>query len=122
MIRRPPRSTLFPYTTLFRSRTQANHTDTLTRCDQIENIIGGDHSLTQSAPRRGQNRPCAGGDNHRLRCNTLTIYFQRIDINETCTALDAALAKLFSGSDWAGDKAITQLTYMAHDGRQVGAQ
>src|SRR5260370_18458577 len=25
MIRRPPRSTLFPYTTLFRSRTRAHH-------------------------------------------------------------------------------------------------
>src|SRR5256885_10086390 len=30
MIRRPPRSTLFPYTTLFRSFTQAPTTDTFT--------------------------------------------------------------------------------------------
>src|SRR3712207_7393688 len=29
MIRRPPRSTLFPYTTLFRSRTQALHDEML---------------------------------------------------------------------------------------------
>src|SRR2546426_3297828 len=28
MIRRPPRSTLFPYTTLFRSRSKAAHGDT----------------------------------------------------------------------------------------------
>src|SRR2546426_4131460 len=27
MIRRPPRSTLFPYTTLFRSRSEAGHRD-----------------------------------------------------------------------------------------------
>src|SRR3712207_9009326 len=29
MIRRPPRSTLFPYTTLFRSLTERGHRDTL---------------------------------------------------------------------------------------------
>src|SRR3712207_8411754 len=31
MIRRPPRSTLFPYTTLFRSRLQGNYTQALER-------------------------------------------------------------------------------------------
>src|SRR2546422_2021904 len=32
MIRRPPRSTLFPYTTLFRSRTRARRLQTSSRC------------------------------------------------------------------------------------------
>src|SRR3712207_7293162 len=37
MIRRPPRSTLFPYTTLFRSRTTLNEVSTVS--DRIENVI-----------------------------------------------------------------------------------
>src|SRR5258708_28470449 len=32
MIRRPPRSTLFPYTTLFRSRSDGSRYSTLERC------------------------------------------------------------------------------------------
>src|SRR3712207_6869971 len=32
MIRRPPRSTLFPYTTLFRSVADSNHSSTSSRC------------------------------------------------------------------------------------------
>jgi hypothetical protein len=37
MIRRPPRSTLFPYTTLFRSR-RALLTHTGNNCDELENL------------------------------------------------------------------------------------
>src|SRR2546427_8532684 len=36
MIRRPPRSTLFPYTTLFRSRAEVN-----ARCDDVPALIEG---------------------------------------------------------------------------------
>src|SRR2546427_9501660 len=35
MIRRPPRSTLFPYTTLFRSRTRAHSGTNETRTDRV---------------------------------------------------------------------------------------
>src|SRR2546427_6539315 len=35
MIRRPPRSTLFPYTTLFRSRLEANIQNTLSMKDSV---------------------------------------------------------------------------------------
>src|SRR2546427_12555853 len=40
MIRRPPRSTLFPYTTLFRSRRQlsAGSTDVLTGCASLDSL------------------------------------------------------------------------------------
>src|SRR3712207_7921895 len=41
MIRRPPRSTLFPYTTLFRSRRDAHH------------LRHGDARLRRRAPARG---------------------------------------------------------------------
>src|SRR3990167_1378603 len=40
MIRRPPRSTLFPYTTLFRSRTQGTETNLSIAFDQA-NVISG---------------------------------------------------------------------------------
>src|SRR6266487_4806282 len=51
MIRRPPRSTLFPYTTLFRSRT--------VRCEeQEEDVFVAIHDLRE--PRQG--RPESGND------------------------------------------------------------
>src|SRR5438876_4634550 len=40
MIRRPPRSTLFPYTTLFRSRVPARRDDGEARHDRGESHIG----------------------------------------------------------------------------------
>src|SRR3712207_7354509 len=40
MIRRPPRSTLFPYTTLFRSRAAAERVNW-----RVEEVIGGDRRL-----------------------------------------------------------------------------
>src|SRR5256885_12735429 len=49
MIRRPPRSTLFPYTTLFRSRSVADRTSAATRCDRV------------IAHRRGARRSERGG-------------------------------------------------------------
>src|SRR5256885_9608474 len=41
MIRRPPRSTLFPYTTLFRSRGQQMPAMFLTARDQVEDRVKG---------------------------------------------------------------------------------
>src|SRR5215467_15969812 len=42
MIRRPPRSTLFPYTTLFRSRVHAGHLDVEDRLDGLADLrLGG---------------------------------------------------------------------------------
>src|SRR5260370_10366137 len=57
MIRRPPRSTLFPYTTLFRSPAEARPPDPARhgRDDQI-------------GPRRG--RPVVGGDRKSTRLNS----------------------------------------------------
>src|SRR2546426_7406087 len=48
MIRRPPRSTLFPYTTLFRSRAERRdrrrHPRAIRRADQVRNgEVGQDH-------------------------------------------------------------------------------
>src|SRR3712207_7896045 len=40
MIRRPPRSTLFPYTTLFRSRTGAGATSTTRRAERGRHSTG----------------------------------------------------------------------------------
>src|SRR2546430_14809793 len=46
MIRRPPRSTLFPYTTLFRSARHGIHAENVARVEvdafkQVHNIVGG---------------------------------------------------------------------------------
>src|SRR3712207_8516378 len=58
MIRRPPRSTLFPYTTLFRSQ-----------------LAGGDQLLVREEPDRLQlpepDRAVAHGDEQRLRLQTV---------------------------------------------------
>src|SRR2546422_8407922 len=39
MIRRPPRSTLFPYTTLFRSRRVLTSTATLDACERLAEVL-----------------------------------------------------------------------------------
>src|SRR2546427_8079224 len=44
MIRRPPRSTLFPYTTLFRSRQRGSDPERLIdTCIEMDNAVIGDH-------------------------------------------------------------------------------
>src|SRR2546430_13043167 len=44
MIRRPPRSTLFPYTTLFRSRTRILEEWLKRRVANLETCVGGSHA------------------------------------------------------------------------------
>src|SRR3712207_7957696 len=52
MIRRPPRSTLFPYTTLFRSLVVSSHVmDEAGRCDRLLLLREGD-LLSDSTPDR----------------------------------------------------------------------
>src|SRR2546427_4152754 len=53
MIRRPPRSTLFPYTTLFRSR----HDQPLAHCAERPNLPG-----ARRKPRTAAPRPVVGVD------------------------------------------------------------
>src|SRR5690348_18096206 len=55
MIRRPPRSTLFPYTTLFRSRSDGR---------------GGAERHLPVRPGRGGPRPAGGGDRKSTRLNS----------------------------------------------------
>src|SRR2546422_3171273 len=57
MIRRPPRSTLFPYTTLFRSGDAASHHLLEARC-----VMGGEHC---DADQREVARGSCRGDEHR---------------------------------------------------------
>src|SRR5256885_9579074 len=46
MIRRPPRSTLFPYTTLFRSRGRSSHSTTMAGSASPSARAAGDSQLT----------------------------------------------------------------------------
>src|SRR3712207_7878865 len=57
MIRRPPRSTLFPYTTLFRSRAEAGHRRIVGPCP----LRRGARSLAQSLGAQGQQGTNVGG-------------------------------------------------------------
>src|SRR2546430_5694726 len=50
MIRRPPRSTLFPYTTLFRSHTQVERVTVRERADAEQRRDDGDPSLLRQGP------------------------------------------------------------------------
>src|SRR5256885_7916078 len=54
MIRRPPRSTLFPYTTLFRSRFWTGITDAVNGGEQ--EIVSGTGSRTRRGPQGFQQR------------------------------------------------------------------
>src|SRR3712207_8828649 len=57
MIRRPPRSTLFPYTTLFRSRASCGVTSPSSR-------------VPPCSPSRWRRRPCGGGPAERSGTGT----------------------------------------------------
>src|SRR2546430_13346366 len=70
MIRRPPRSTLFPYTTLFRSRIEGR-LGAGGRAEQIV-IVSPEHQQT----RRIDNGGCGGGDNYDLRSEEHTSELQ----------------------------------------------
>src|SRR5256885_3277621 len=64
MIRRPPRSTLFPYTTLFRSATVA---EPMTATIEGQNRIA---RIMQKTSLRHEVRPIAGRAMHRDHCGT----------------------------------------------------
>src|SRR3712207_7167941 len=67
MIRRPPRSTLFPYTTLFRSRDPADRAD-LHRAPALPRHAS--HPRLAQRVRRGRRRPAARARHHRDRKST----------------------------------------------------
>src|SRR5256885_11905485 len=55
MIRRPPRSTLFPYTTLFRSRCHPQRAQALFRlCDRVEPVVSVLRRCRHGAVSRGR--------------------------------------------------------------------
>src|SRR5256884_978814 len=55
MIRRPPRSTLFPYTTLFRSKFQ-DFVDGLTVTSQLDEVTGLSSTVVLDTKQRGGKR------------------------------------------------------------------
>src|SRR3712207_6985856 len=63
MIRRPPRSTLFPYTTLFRSRIDSRPDDLL---DELKDFLRMP-SISARPDERGGFRECAGWVARKLR-------------------------------------------------------
>src|SRR2546427_9367424 len=71
MIRRPPRSTLFPYTTLFRSRHQVRHLQRNGRA-----VVGGDARVRrgradgEAAGRQAVPRGVREGDRKSTRLNS----------------------------------------------------
>src|SRR3712207_7962172 len=67
MIRRPPRSTLFPYTTLFRSGVQQHHVEAV-RLQQAERAVDGLGDVRRGPLRLVHPRhlPAALGHQHEL--------------------------------------------------------
>src|SRR2546422_8117733 len=66
MIRRPPRSTLFPYTTLFRSHSRGGGADPT----PLEGRRRGEGHLVRGAPRLGVVLPAGSGDRKSTRLNS----------------------------------------------------
>src|SRR2546426_10366030 len=67
MIRRPPRSTLFPYTTLFRSRPAPGATH---RRKIVGRGPGSGHGKTAGKGNKGQHARSGGGDRKSTRLNS----------------------------------------------------
>src|SRR2546425_7274480 len=71
MIRRPPRSTLFPYTTLFRSH------ERLLRGDDAEDLLGGVQIVDQ-LPRGGLGEPGDRSEEHTSELQSLAYLVCRL--------------------------------------------
>src|SRR2546429_3011373 len=67
MIRRPPRSTLFPYTTLFRSRLHrgAHIDDVLARVERSEQILAAGLGPAHGAAREPERKRTRPNSSHR---------------------------------------------------------
>src|SRR2546421_4422088 len=78
MIRRPPRSTLFPYTTLFRSLGNQPAARRLERRDFLERLVGVETAASKAcadfvdvvANERGVEHPTSGVDRKSTRLNS----------------------------------------------------
>src|SRR5258707_12002068 len=75
MIRRPPRSTLFPYTTLFRSSRSHHHydqrrTQSSTRSNHLRGRRASHRRATGGRTRRGKTRRASLADRKSTRLNS----------------------------------------------------
>src|SRR5690348_17511099 len=70
MIRRPPRSTLFPYTTLFRSQRVAVRAQVLRGFARGFVRVGGGHQVGQFADAQPRQLPARGLDRKSTRLNS----------------------------------------------------
>src|SRR5258707_4344383 len=77
MIRRPPRSTLFPYTTLFRSNSDrsSDHSRGFRRADTSAVSWIGNHGVRTSAVRSIGSRPAADRKSTRLNSSHANISY-----------------------------------------------
>src|SRR3712207_9513376 len=110
MIRRPPRSTLFPYTTLFRSRaripTQPDH-DLVTTC------LHGSSPLPPGAARRPLSPP-------EVRCMSQLHHARPVDQNETAphTVQTQRMGDALSSDPTTEEPRLTEVTDLAD--RKIG--
>src|SRR2546426_3793999 len=76
MIRRPPRSTLFPYTTLFRSRSlMAAPRSKISRAGSTSSASTSRPSASCAVIRREENRRCARLEEHTSELSHLVISY-----------------------------------------------
>src|SRR2546422_5834859 len=84
MIRRPPRSTLFPYTTLFRSSARGHRTD---KCARIARMSLHANPVTQDRPAETCGR-CGRSEEHtsELQSRLHLVCRLLLEKKKTCTA------------------------------------
>src|SRR3712207_6236730 len=117
MIRRPPRSTLFPYTTLFRSRQQQNEpprtggsSSSLTHCFYAP--YGAAPSFTNAL----QSRRCHGGPPHLPGQTYPHLRSAHQGADRKSTRLKSSHAKITSAVLFFNDTATTEIyTLSLHD-------
>src|SRR2546425_8102070 len=78
MIRRPPRSTLFPYTTLFRSHPVRRGTTAATRCVRAGTRSVRVRQATASAVREIPGRPAPRSEEHTSELQSLAYLVCRL--------------------------------------------
>src|SRR3712207_6924484 len=83
MIRRPPRSTLFPYTTLFRSGHDAGEVAEREPQDRVLRVEGRDHHLADLALRHGVAGAGADDLHHDVLAHDKALARVRLDRKST---------------------------------------
>src|SRR5260370_8393032 len=94
MIRRPPRSTLFPYTTLFRSRAEPAGETVLVRAQLDQRRPGQEKISRQAGPHRSEEHTSELQSHLNLVCRLLLEKKTTKTMSVTLLTRDASLSRI----------------------------